>query len=382
MLEGKRIIFLLPSLELGGAERQAVLLARYLQTEANARVAIWGIERIGRVAEICKEYGLEWELAPFVATGAYTRDLAGMFRFFRKLRRARPDIILPYTLIPNILCGLGWKLTQARLCIWNQRDDGFNLRNDLFYHRWAVRNTSFIIANSSQGRDVLANDFSVEPGRIEIVRNGIVLNDPVHDRTWWRSCLSVRHSDFLACMVANLHKYKDHITLIRAWRRVVDMTTEKGIYPRLVLAGRFDGTEDEVRSEITSLALQNHVILLGKVADIGGLLESVDIGVFSSNSEGCPNGVLECMKVGLPVVATDIPGIREAVGPSGIRWLSKPRDAEELATLIVELVADEVMRREVGELNRKRVENMFSPRQMYENSAAILCKHLSCAKPN
>lgn len=378
-LGGKKIIFLLASLELGGAERQALLLARYLQTEANALVSIWGIERTGRVAEICREYGLECELVPFVATGAYARDLAGMFRFIRMLRRARPDILLPYTLIPNILCGLVWKFTPTCLCIWNQRDEGFNLRNDLFYHRWAVRNISLFIANSSRGKEVLVNDFSVEPSKIEIVRNGTVLADPVHDRTWWRNYLSIHDDDFVACMVANLHKYKDHMTLIRAWRRVVDMTSEEWGHLHLVLAGRFDGTEEEIRAEISELDLENHVTLLGKVDDIAGLLGAVDIGVFSSKSEGCPNGILECMLTGIPVVATDIPGVRDVVGPTGEDWLAMFGDVEEFAMKISMLVrADANMRRNIGEAGRAHVEKMFSPRQMCELSVTILRKQLYC----
>lgn len=380
---GGNIIFLLPSLELGGAERQALLLARFLQAEVKAHVTIWGLERPGRVLDICKEFGLACELVPFVATGNYVRDLAGMLRFTMKLRCARPDVLIPYTLIPNILCGLVWKFSSAHQCIWNQRDEGFNLRKDIFYHRWAVHNTPLFIANSSRGKDVLVNDFSVDPEKIELVRNGIELRPPDHDRIWWRKHLSLQVDEFVACMVANLHKYKDHLTLIKAWRKVVDVLSSEGINSHLVLAGRYDGTEDLIRAEITTLGLQRHTTLLGKVDDISGLLGAVDIGVFSSKSEGCPNGVLECMLAGIPVVATDIPGVLDAVGPSGGKWLVGPGDAEGFAQHIIALARNkENIRQTIGISNRERVEKVFSPKQMCEKTAATLRKHLSCTKPN
>ena len=377
MLRNLKILIVLPSLELGGAERQALLLARHLQTEKNALVSIWGIEKAGRVVEICNEYGLECQLVPFVPTGFYFRDLLGTLRFLKKLRQAHPDIIVPYTLVPNILCGLIWKFSSAKICIWNQRDEGFNLSNGIFYHRLAVKNTSFFIANSSKGMGILINEFCIDPSKVVFVRNGVELSNPVHDRAWWRDFLMAHNDDFIACMVANLHKYKDHLTLIRAWRKVVDLASEHGHQPRLVLAGRFDGTEALIENEISLLGLHRNITLIGKVDDISGLLMAVDIGVFSSRSEGSPNGVLECMAAGLPVVATNIPGIRDVVGSAGISWLSEPGDAEGLASLIITLLLDLELRTKISFMNKERIEKMFNLRQMCEKMATILGARVS-----
>src|SRR5437588_11863658 len=60
-LDGARVIVVLTELDMGGAERQALLLSRYLADEENAKVQMWGVGRQrGLVAEACEESGLVW----------------------------------------------------------------------------------------------------------------------------------------------------------------------------------------------------------------------------------------------------------------------------------------------------------------------------------
>jgi glycosyltransferase involved in cell wall biosynthesis len=173
-------------------------------------------------------------------------------------------------------------------------------------------------------------------------------------------------------MVANLHTFKDHRTLIKAWRTVVDKLSEIDQFPVLLLAGRFDDTYSTLKELTSELNLDESVRFLGQVNDVSGLLSAVDLGVHSSVNEGCPNGVLECMAAGLPVVGTDYPGIREAIGPNGYGFLAPPTDADALGDQIVRLARDPEMRRQAGLLNRSRIENEFGARTMYEKTLAVI----------
>jgi glycosyltransferase involved in cell wall biosynthesis len=166
-------------------------------------------------------------------------------------------------------------------------------------------------------------------------------------------------------MVANFNPYKDHDTLLRAWRTVVESTRKRGVNAMLVLAGQEEGIQiSSLRSLASELGIADNIRFLGHVVDISGLLSAVDIGVFSSSYEGCPNGVLEGMAAGLPVVATDIDGIREAVGPGGYRHLFPPGNAELLAERVVELASRPELRAEEGEVNRRRIQEEFDGRAM------------------
>jgi glycosyltransferase involved in cell wall biosynthesis len=90
---------------------------------------------------------------------------------------------------------------------------------------------------------------------------------------------------------------------------------------------------------------------VGEVDDVSGLLGACDLAVFSSRSEGLGRGATEPMYVGLPVVGTDVPGIREAVGDVGAAFLAPPGDAAGLADRIVRLAADPELRVQVGRAN-------------------------------
>jgi glycosyltransferase involved in cell wall biosynthesis len=105
------------------------------------------------------------------------------------------------------------------------------------------------------------------------------------------------------------------------------------------------------------------------VSDVAGLLTAVDIGVFSSRSEGCPNGVLECMAAGLAIAATDIEGVREVVGSSEL--LAPVGDADALSHTILKLASDPVLCMTFGAQNRKRIIANHDARRMCEEFVAL-----------
>ena len=377
-LRGKRIIFVLGWLDLGGAERQALLLARHLVYAHGAHVQVWGFSGsgLGRAAEMCEEYRIPWHLVPLSEPPEQLiRQVKEFVTFVWRLRRARPDILLPYTARPNILCGVLWRWVGARLCVWNQRDEGRGL-DERKVIKWSIHHTPLIVSNSQHGADYLMQKFEAKPRRIHVIHNGVEIAVPKSDCLMWRRQLGVGPDCFLACMVANLHTHKDHATLLRAWRTVADCLRADGRSGVLLLAGRFDDAHHQLEALAYDLELGKSVRFLGLVKDISGLLSEVDLGVFSSQFEGCPNGVLECMGSGLAVVGTDIPGIREAMGSTGYPFLAPVEDAEALADRILYFANNAEMRTKIGTANRRRVAADFNPVGMCDEIVGLICDAL------
>jgi glycosyltransferase involved in cell wall biosynthesis len=263
--------------------------------------------------------------------------------------------------------------------VWNQRDEGRGRLSGRLWRNFearAVRQTPRFISNSHHGAFFLRETLGVAPGKIAVIHNGVQLAPPQKTREEWRRDLGVGDECLLACMVANVHYYKDHPTLLRAWRIVVDTLQQEGCEAVLLLAGRLDDAGDEVKALAFDLDLRGSVRFLGGVNDVPGLLRAVDFSVFSSRLEGVPNGVLESMASGLAVAATDIPGIREALGAGGNDMLAPPRDAEALADRILRLARDPGLRHDLGVANLHRVRTLYDPDRMCETTTSVISEAL------
>jgi glycosyltransferase involved in cell wall biosynthesis len=372
------VVIVLETLELGGAERQALRLAEGLIRDYRTNVQIWGFADEGRVARACEAAGISWRLVP-PYWGEYRTSqwLHAAIRFAFVVRKARAEILLPYCARSNIICGLSWRLAGAKACIWNQRDEGIGIEPDSFITRCAVRCASTYVGNSKNTADYLARTFAVPLKGLSIVHNGVELAQPISDRSTWRERLRLTPNSFVACMLANIHHNKDHATLLEAWRIVLDNLSGRYDQAVLLLAGWLHPTADELKNLARELNLGSSVRFLGPVDDVAGLLSASDLGVFSSRSEGCPNGLLECMASGLPVVGTDIAGIREAVGPAGQEHLAPAADPETFAQRVLFLANHTDLAVSLGKAHRDRIRCDFSTNKMVERMVEIIMKALN-----
>lgn len=371
-LEGARILFVLPSIGLGGAERQALYLATYLRTREGADAQLLSVSERAALGDECDRAGVPYA---FFKMRHSPRGRFGqavdLLRFIALLRRRRVQILLPYCMFPNVFSGLAWRAGGARVCIWNQRDEGRDRLGPRF-ERLAVNSMSHFIANSTHGADFVINDLHVPAERVSVVQNGIVMQDSGPAARNWRAELGLPSDAFVATMVANLHAKKDHATLIAAWRLVLDDDVMRGRAAHLLLAGRFSDAHEALVAQVQQLGLERHVHFLGQVQNVADLYKTADLAVFSSYNEGIPNAVLEAMSQRLAVVATDYAGIREAVGPGGLEMLARPRDARDLADKLLLAVRNSTLRVRLGEEGRRRVAEHFSVERMSSEMTAII----------
>lgn len=390
-LAGRRVLVLLESLELGGAERQAIHLARYLQEYEDAVVEVWGWGMPGRAADLCYRLGLPWRTYRLAWHAGRWRRLVGVAALARQLAHWQPDLVVPYCRVPNIVAGLVWRWAGATGCIWNQRDTGLDLGASRL-ERWAVRRVPAIVANSHHAAQRLSRLFRPRQP-IHVVPNGVRLEPPAASRAEWRGRLGVDERCVVAVMVANVHRAKDHVTALRAWHRVVQrldplrFATATPNTPTaslaghlgnpqtpgalLLLAGRLDEPAVPL-AMMRELGLQAYVRFLGAVDDVSGLLSAADLGLFASLAEGCPNGILECMAAGLPVVATVCPGTTEVLGSAGQGLLVPAQDDAALAERILLLAGNPTLRRTLGEANRRRAQNEYTWEMMGRTMATLL----------
>ena len=359
--EKKRILIFLRCFGMGGAERQAALLANFLVNEG-AIVAVWAYSEIGPICEFLDERVAVKSIF-FDPRNQHDdrrkRKTWELFKLVVRIGLFRPDAILPYTQTPNEdMCNI-WKWTGAKVCVWNQRGSG-TWSSGSESEKKAVARCPMFVTNSITGKNALNELVGPSAKCIIHIPNAVVLDEPTKDAAVWRRNLNIdEKKDFVALMIANLTLAKDHETVIRAWKTVV-RDNVSGTRPVLLLAGTFVSTHEKMKSLASELGIADSVRFLGRVRDISGLLQVSDLGVFSSFDEGCPNGVLECMAAGLAVVASDIIGTREALGEGNFGLV--PLKAEgAFAEKVVQFIGDDENRQKVGFDNLHRVKTHFSP---------------------
>jgi len=146
-----------------------------------------------------------------------------------------------------------------------------------------------------------------------------------------------------------------------------------------VLIGEPDpGNLDSLTWEEIQEYVQRGIVLApGWQKDVIPWLAITDIFVLPSYREGTPVTVLEAMAMGLPVVATDVPGCREAVVHGETGFLVPPRDVDKLTLAIQHLMEEPELRQRMGRAGRARVVQHFAVERIVEQYIGLYAELLS-----
>lgn len=155
--------------------------------------------------------------------------------------------------------------------------------------------------------------------------------------------------------IARLSYQKGIDILIKSFSDFLSKTIKKAI---LVVVG--DGPEkNSCKEQIEKLGLTNNVFLAGKIENARKLLKAFDVFVLTSRWEGMPLTILEALDAGLPVIATDVPGIRDVSAPCPQVILSNPEPASIAMSLIDHARVLEKTREKINVINYN-IEDMIS----------------------
>jgi L-malate glycosyltransferase len=188
-------------------------------------------------------------------------------------------------------------------------------------------------------------------GRTEIVVHGVLLDQVragLTERDATRAELGLAPGEPAVGTIANFRAQKDYPNLLAAARLLLD----RGWPGRIVAVGQ-GPLEEAMRARHAELGLGDRVLLLGQRDDAVRVLAACDVFTMASDNEGLPVALMEALALGLPVAATRVGGIPEAVtdGVEGI--LVPPKDPEALADAIVTITADDTLRAAMGEAARR-----------------------------
>ncbi|MGH7201893.1 MAG: glycosyltransferase [Planctomycetaceae bacterium] len=358
---------LLHGLTVGGAEVLASRLARRLQDRF--RFVFFCLDELGELGAALQADGFTVHLLGRTP-GIHMRC---MRRLARLIRGEGVQIVHAHQYTP-FFYSLAARVFGCRAPVLFTEHGRWHpdcpRRKRIVFNRLFLRRCDRVVGVGEAVRRALIDNEGIAAERVEVIYNGIGLDEfqraDAGSRGVVRREIGMADEDFMIIQVARLDHLKDHQTAIRALERVVAVSGTA----RLVLVG--DGPErGRITAEIEQRGLQGAVRLLGLRQDVPRLLAAADLCLLTSISEGIPLTLIEAMAAELPVVATDVGGVREVVEASETALLAASGDDAEIAAAVLRLQADETRRRRMGARGRRRAWNLFSESQMHAAYAAL-----------
>ncbi len=365
----RRVLYLITRAERGGAQMHLLDLAFGMRDEFDIHVAT-GEE--GFLTQACRQSGIPVHVVPSLEREIKPLpDMKALYALRALMRAVEPDLVHAHTFkagflgrfvakrlrIPAIYTVHMWPFGRAVPLSWRVVAP--------VCERMAAGWCDKIISVSAVGtRD--AAEFGIgDREQVVSILNGI-LDHPA------RASLD-RDQGLICTMVARFTDFKDHGVLLRAFARVPGEA-------RLKLVGDGD-TLDAARSLAEDLGIRERVEFKGSRADVPEILAETDVFVLASKTETLPISILEAMRAGLPVIASDVGGVSEEVIDEETGLLVEPGSVDDLAGALQRLLADKQLRISMGKSGRRRFERVFQADKMLEKTGSIYRQVLEARMP-
>lgn len=363
--KNKNVVLLIKVAVLGGAERQALGLAKFLITNYQCNVFLVTThsniptEEFKIFAKECGIKKIEYFGVPSltirsVLSIANLRKTLRALRYLYKIKvgisKLKPNIIIPFLNTPSKIAALIYKSVGAEYTFWHQ----LGLDNYMFdvLEKKAIQKVPFIIANAENGLDVFINEYKTPKDKLFVLPQYVSINKVELDKEHLKIKFNIKKEAIVIGMIAHYRPEKYQELLVQAFSKII---TLKEIH--LVLLGNKDNDESTFSkyNYLKKLVKSKDIEL--KVSVLSGypveqILNILDIGVLVSKTEGTPNVVMEYMLYGIPVIASNHFGCKRLLNSSS--YLIK-NDENVLLKKLEELVNEKDIRKKEGDINKERV---------------------------
>jgi glycosyltransferase involved in cell wall biosynthesis len=363
-----KILYVISTLDLGGAERHLAYVAPTL-VQQGISATVFSLNGYGVLTPDLERAGVP----VFTPLGdclvrRLPRFLRRMFRpplafigLLLLIYRQRPHAVHMFLPAAYLLGGIVSILGRVPIRIMSRRSRNHYQRKYPIVariERLLHGRMSALLGNSRRVVDDL-RDEGCQEEKIRLIYNGIPLPAlaSLESRATRRTEMGISPDVLVMTITANLIAYKGHADLLDA----LSISREKlGSHWLLLCIGDDRGELDGLKQRAEALGLGNQVRWMGSRRDVQELLAVSDIGILCSHEEGFSNAVLEYMGAGLPAVVTDVGGNAEAVIDGVCGLVVPPRDVRQLAIALEQLAINPVNRVTMGRAGRHRMEQYFT----------------------
>lgn len=339
----KRIVFHVPSLRGGGAERVWVLMANELAARGHhVTLLTWNAEGPNAALRSDAVHLVEFGMTIHGESFGKPATLRGLWRMARFLRRHRPDAVYSAPEFANLVMALALTISASRAQFFPSYHAAAAIGSDTIGARVSVllsglvahRATRAIAVSTGVGRDLEAR--GVRRAKIAVINNPLPPAIRTPKRSYpFEAQLAAMGEGAVIITAGRLVPVKDHKTLLAGFAKLIQRRPA-----RLVIFGE-GPLEPELRALASQLGIAERVLFAGYINDPAACYAVADLFVLTSLTEGFGNVLVEAMAAGVPVVSTDCPhGPAEILEGGTYGKLVAVGDVEGLATAMDRTLAE------------------------------------------
>ncbi|MBC8535173.1 glycosyltransferase [Feifania hominis] len=311
------------------------------------------VPRGAAITPLLRQTGAEVVEVPMAPDRSYDRQIVTALR--EPLRRLAPDVVHTHGSFAGRVAAR--RYTDAAAIYTKHTLDGERSGVKRAVWRFLDRRYSdgIIAVSECAKRNLIAN--GADPGRITVIYNGTVPIEPVSPgrREELRRGFGLEPDAFVFAIVARLEPIKDHRTFLRA----AALAAAEHPNARFLIVGG-GSLRGALESFARELGIGGQTVFTGEIAGAADVYRAADAVVLSSESENMPLSVLEAMSAGLPVLSTDVGGVREAVSDGISGLLAARSDAAALARGMARLMDEPELARTLGAAGERIYREKFT----------------------
>jgi glycosyltransferase involved in cell wall biosynthesis len=349
-----RIVFIIPTLDQSGAERQLTLLATGLPRDVY-EIKVIALNRGGPFAEQLRAAGISVE----VLGKRFRFDLLTWLRLRSSLRAFRPDIVQSFLFAANSCVRLPGVVPKTSPVIVSERcvdlwKSGWQLSLD----RRMIRRTDAMTANSASVADFYRS-VGVPRELITVIPNAMPDQPSEYSRDQALQHLGLQPHHRVVGFAGRLAPQKRLKDLMWGFQLLHQLVDDV----RLVLIG--EGPDRDALAELAqSFGCREKIVFTGHRPDAYSLMSAWDVFVLASEFEGMSNSLMEAMSLGIPCVVSDIAANRELITHEQTGLVFPLGKGPDLAKSMARCLQDTDLARELGQRARQFILNHHSVEQM------------------
>lgn len=364
-----RLVRVIARLNIGGPAIQAITLTKLLEARGYSSRLVRGREGRdeGSMDHLADELGVKPTLIESMLREPGAGDFAALVKLVAIMRRDRPHIVHTHAAkggtLGRIAALIAFPLPRRRPVLvhtfhGHSLTGYFSSRTARLFgeiERWLARRTDVLVAVSDEVRDDLIGLGIAEPDRFTVIPLGFDLSRFIDDRdraarrTALRAEWGIGDDEQVVTLIARLVPIKRVDRFLRVARLL-----EHRPATRFVVVG--DG---ELRGQLVgspdALALGDRLVWAGFRHDMPGVCFASDVIVLTSDNEGTPVSLIEAQAAAVPVVGTDVGGVRSAVRQDHSGLLAPASDEAGLAAAVVTVLDNPELAARLGSAGRRHV---------------------------